>query len=252
MRLLPRLQGCVFLRHSLALSGLSHFTSLSGKWRQPSHLLEGPEDTRHQKEHWSQGVPGKQDPVMSFLLILLSQVIQGLKMKSPKEKEKTHITKGNTACSTRPEIKTTWRDWESISLHSLALSCPPVPGKWQPTCSTLQTPSRPGSGEHDFCTHIHSRAACPAHWPAWARLSWEEHQIRALLVQVSALPLPSSMIFGRFLMVSEPQLLHLFSSVQFSRSVVSDSFRPHGLQGSRLPRLSASPRICSNSCPVCQ
>ena len=105
MRLLLWLQGCVFLRQSLALSGLSHFISLSGKWRQPSHLLEGPEDTRHQKEHWSQGVPGKQAPVISLLLILVSQVIQGLKMKSPKEKEKTHITKGNTACSTRPKIR---------------------------------------------------------------------------------------------------------------------------------------------------
>jgi len=100
---------------------------------------------------------------------------------------------------------------------------------------TRQTHSSPGSGEHYFCTHIHSRAACPAHQPARARLSWEEHQIRAFSVQVSALPFPSSMTFSRFLMVSEPQFLHLFSSVQFSGSVMSDSLWPHGLQHARPP-----------------
>ena len=33
----------------------------------------------------------------------------------------------------------------------------------------------------------------------------------------------------------------------FSRSVVSDSLQPHGLQHARLPCPSPSPRICSNS-----
>ena len=37
--------------------------------------------------------------------------------------------------------------------------------------------------------------------------------------------------------------------VQFSHSVVSDSFRPHGLQHTRLLCLSLAPRGCSNSCP---
>ena len=37
--------------------------------------------------------------------------------------------------------------------------------------------------------------------------------------------------------------------VQFSRSVVSDSLRPHGLQHARLPCPSPAPRACSNSCP---
>ena len=36
----------------------------------------------------------------------------------------------------------------------------------------------------------------------------------------------------------------------FSLSVVSNSFRPHGLQHTRLPSPSPSPRICSNSCPT--
>ena len=38
-------------------------------------------------------------------------------------------------------------------------------------------------------------------------------------------------------------------SVQFSYSVVSDSLRPRGLQHTRLPCPSATPRAYSNSCP---
>ena len=43
--------------------------------------------------------------------------------------------------------------------------------------------------------------------------------------------------------------LHQFSSVQFSRSVVSDSLRPHELQHARPPCPSPTPRVHSNSCP---
>ena len=39
------------------------------------------------------------------------------------------------------------------------------------------------------------------------------------------------------------------SSVQFSRSVVSDSLRPHESQHTRLPCPSPTPRVYSNSCP---
>ena len=39
------------------------------------------------------------------------------------------------------------------------------------------------------------------------------------------------------------------SSVQFSRSVVSDSLQPHGLQHARLPCPSPTPRAYSNACP---
>ena len=41
----------------------------------------------------------------------------------------------------------------------------------------------------------------------------------------------------------------LFSSVQFSRSVVSGSLLPHGLQHRRLLCPSSTPGACSNSCP---
>ena len=39
-------------------------------------------------------------------------------------------------------------------------------------------------------------------------------------------------------------------AVQFSRSVMSNSSRPHGLQHAKLPCPSPSPRVCSNSCPL--
>ena len=41
----------------------------------------------------------------------------------------------------------------------------------------------------------------------------------------------------------------VLSSVQFSRSVVSDSLQPHGLQHSKLPCPSPTPGACPNSCP---
>ena len=41
-----------------------------------------------------------------------------------------------------------------------------------------------------------------------------------------------------------------FNSVQFSRSVVSNSLRPHGLEHTRLPCPSPTPRACSNSHPL--
>ena len=40
--------------------------------------------------------------------------------------------------------------------------------------------------------------------------------------------------------------------VQFSRSVMSHSLRPHGLQSTRFPCPSPSPGACSNSCPTSQ
>ena len=42
----------------------------------------------------------------------------------------------------------------------------------------------------------------------------------------------------------------LFSSVQFSCSVMSDSLQPHGLQHARPPCPSPTPGVYSNSCPL--
>ena len=43
-----------------------------------------------------------------------------------------------------------------------------------------------------------------------------------------------------------------FSSVLFSVSVVSDSLRPLGMQHTRPPCPSPTPKVCSNSCPLSQ
>ena len=53
--------------------------------------------------------------------------------------------------------------------------------------------------------------------------------------------------FDKFILYS-----HQFSSVQFSRSDVSDSLWPHRLQHARLPYPSPTLRACSNSCPLSQ
>ena len=45
---------------------------------------------------------------------------------------------------------------------------------------------------------------------------------------------------------------NIFSSVQFSHSVVCKSLWPHGLQHTRLPCPSPTPGACSNSCPSSQ
>ena len=47
-------------------------------------------------------------------------------------------------------------------------------------------------------------------------------------------------------------LFHLFSSVQFSHSVMSDSLWPHELQHTRPPCPSPTPGFYSNSCPSSQ
>ena len=43
-----------------------------------------------------------------------------------------------------------------------------------------------------------------------------------------------------------------FSSLRFSHSVMSNSLQPHGLQHARPPYPSPTPRVCSNSCPLCR
>ena len=46
--------------------------------------------------------------------------------------------------------------------------------------------------------------------------------------------------------------MHTKISVQFSRSVMSDSVPPHGLQHTRPPCPSPTPRVYPNSCPLSQ
>ena len=57
--------------------------------------------------------------------------------------------------------------------------------------------------------------------------------------------LPSVSLYGI-------DLLKRPDSVQFSRSVVSDSLRPHESQHTRPPCMSQTPRVYSDSCPSSQ
>ena len=69
------------------------------------------------------------------------------------------------------------------------------------------------------------------------------------LPDISLLPLLSFVILGKLPDIS---VLPYPSCVQFSLSVMSVSLQPHGLQHTRLPCPSPTPRACSNSCPLSQ
>ena len=62
---------------------------------------------------------------------------------------------------------------------------------------------------------------------------------------INLMPIYISMHFS----ISSPPLNIQFSSVQFTRSVVSDSLRPHESQHARPPYSSPSPGVHSDSCP---
>ena len=57
---------------------------------------------------------------------------------------------------------------------------------------------------------------------------------------------------GRLLHESQLSYLTQCSAVQFGRSVVSDSLRPHESQHARPPCPSPTPGVYSNSCPSSQ
>ena len=75
---------------------------------------------------------------------------------------------------------------------------------------------------------------------AW-RISWTEEPGRLL-------PMGSHRVRHDWSNLASVTLRHTLNSVQFSRSVVSDFLRPHGLQHTRLSCPSPTPRACSNFC----
>ena len=61
---------------------------------------------------------------------------------------------------------------------------------------------------------------------------------------------PSIRVFtGSQLFASGSQIIGASASVQLSRTVVSNSLQPHGLQHARAPCPSPTPRVYSKSCP---
>ena len=77
--------------------------------------------------------------------------------------------------------------------------------------------------------------------------SRQEHWVRLPFLSPWHLPDPGTELASP----CRQLLYHLSHSVQFSRSVVSDSLWPHGLQHARLP-CPSTPRAYSTSCPSSQ
>ena len=82
-------------------------------------------------------------------------------------------------------------------------------------------------------------------WRTWEQLlTMDIIKLAKKLIQVSV---PS---YGKPKSTFWPTQYHsLFSSVQFSRSVMSDSLQPHELQHARPPRPAPTPRVHSDSRP---
>ena len=70
----------------------------------------------------------------------------------------------------------------------------------------------------------------------------------ALQAEQLCLPLPLPLAFAAHSDARPSRAPGCLSVSQFSRSLVSDSLRPHGLQHARLPCPSPTPRAFSNSC----
>ena len=130
------------------------------------------------------------------------------------------------------------------SLPMSALLCAPEACFLWPAASALC-----GDGKHQHwikrwrfaCTHLVSTALAAFLWPI-SRAS-------ALIDSVNTVPFPVLVFFRPTIILTS---INLFSSVQFSRSVMSYSLRPHGLKHARLPCPLSTARACSNSCPLSQ
>ena len=87
--------------------------------------------------------------------------------------------------------------------------------------------------------------------PLWTMLLWSHEPLRSTTSPFlsSLLHCPAS-LSTIFFSLSFNRLS--LCSVQFSRSVMSDSLRPHGLQHARLACPSPTPGAYSNACPLSQ
>ena len=73
----------------------------------------------------------------------------------------------------------------------------------------------------------------------WTKMNWKKKWKIGRL----------AFLFWETCIITDRVGIRRFSSVQFSRSVVSDSLQPHGLQHARPPCPSPTPRVHSNSRP---
>ena len=112
-----------------------------------------------------------------------------------------------------------------------------------PLIQTLAVPRK-------YCVLLHLQAFTLSNlfmkyslYPPLSSLGYEKVYLSALIQISWTLWSPPQ---GR---ISAQLLRGTFQSVQFSRSIMSDSLPLHGLQHARLPCRSPTPRAYSNSCP---
>ena len=106
-------------------------------------------------------------------------------------------------------------------------------GRLSPQHSCLGRAWLPGS----FVDQIHKR---------WVHKRWiTSREVR----KQSRKTFQSLQMSPRMASLKHENVFILLPLVQFSRSVMSDSLWPHGLQPSRLPCPSPTPGACSSSCP---
>ena len=79
-----------------------------------------------------------------------------------------------------------------------------------------------------------------------------ETGLNTQLISLFYAPPSTYLLFLKIIIYNYFPVLSSFSSVQFSRSVVSDSLRPHEPQHARPPCPSPNPGVHSNSCPSSQ
>ena len=94
----------------------------------------------------------------------------------------------------------------------------------------------PSQSPSQCCLHFSSRSS-------WCRICCTVNRYG---LGTHCLTLPES------LLCREASVDHHFSSIQFSCSVMSNSLQPYGLQHTRPPCPSPTPRVYSNSCPWSQ
>ena len=172
-------------------------------------------------------------PVRNKILCLLTIQFSAFCYSSPNGLCKTHSSccccyvASVVSDSVRPQRRQPTRlprPWDSpgkntgVGCHFL-LPCMKSESEVTQSCLTLSDPtdcSLPGSSIHGI---FQARVL------EWGAIAFSGHILNPLYI-------------------SRPY------SVQFSRSVVSDCLRPHGLQHARLPCPSLIPGACSNSCPL--
>ena len=119
---------------------------------------------------------------------------------------------------------------------------PQVPGLGAPTGPGMHPGLGAPTGPGTRCTHrsrdsVHPTSAGPSSLPSMPLHLGSSPRFPPVLLEPGSQPTPSFSFSPTY-------------SVQFSRSVMSDSSRPHGLQHARLPCPSATPRTCSDSYPM--